>query len=78
MASLPQVPQVPLGSEGFYVSQQGLGAMGMSAFYGPTKPEEEMIELIHFAVKSGVTFIDTSDIYGPHTNEILVGKVQHW
>ncbi|KAG6541591.1 hypothetical protein Mapa_016984 [Marchantia paleacea] len=48
--------------------------MGMSSFYGPPKPEEEMIELIHKAVEHGIILIDTSDMYGPHTNEILVGK----
>ncbi|KAH8947512.1 hypothetical protein BDL97_11G045600 [Sphagnum fallax] len=49
--------------------------MGMSAFYGSPKPEADMIELIKYAVNSGVTFLDTSDVYGPHTNEVLVGKV---
>ncbi|KAJ0617170.1 putative perakine reductase [Helianthus annuus] len=48
--------------------------MGMSYAYGPAKPEQEMIELIHHAVNSGVTHLDTSDVYGPHTNEILIGK----
>jgi aryl-alcohol dehydrogenase-like predicted oxidoreductase len=48
--------------------------MGMSAFYGPPKPDQEMISLIHHAVSRGVTFLDTSDIYGPFTNEVLVGK----
>ncbi|CAL5394784.1 unnamed protein product [Camellia sinensis] len=48
--------------------------MGMSAFYGPPKPEEDMIKLIHHSINSGVTFLDTSDVYGPHTNEILLGK----
>ena len=48
--------------------------MGMSAFYGPPKPETEMIALIHQAVSKGITFLDTSDIYGPFTNEILIGK----
>jgi aryl-alcohol dehydrogenase-like predicted oxidoreductase len=48
--------------------------MGMSAFYGPPKPEPDMIKLIHHAVAAGVTFLDTSDMYGPHTNEILLGK----
>ncbi|KAK1294784.1 IN2-2 protein [Acorus calamus] len=48
--------------------------MGMSAFYGPPKPEEDMIQLIHHAVSSNVTLLDTSDVYGPHTNEILLGK----
>ncbi|CAM6090516.1 unnamed protein product [Calypogeia fissa] len=74
MGTLSDVPQIHLGSEGLKVSPQGLGAMGMSAFYGPPKPEEEMIELIRYAVSLDVTFIDTADIYGPHTNEILVGK----
>ncbi|CAI9271331.1 unnamed protein product [Lactuca saligna] len=46
----------------------------MSAFYGAPKPEPEMIKLIHHAIKSGVTFLDTSDFYGPKTNEILLGK----
>eukprot|EP00246_Nothoceros_aenigmaticus_P013588 TRINITY_DN475_c0_g3_i1.p1 TRINITY_DN475_c0_g3~~TRINITY_DN475_c0_g3_i1.p1 ORF type:complete len:350 (-),score=68.49 TRINITY_DN475_c0_g3_i1:439-1458(-) len=68
------VPRVKLGSQGLEVSKQGLGCMGMSAFYGPPKPEQEMIELIHHAVNSGITFLDTSDIYGPHTNEVLLGK----
>lgn len=63
-----------LGSQGLEVSAQGLGCMGMSAFYGPPKPEADMIALIHHAVSSGVTFLDTSDVYGPHTNEILLGK----
>ena len=66
--------RIKLGSQGLEVSAQGLGCMGMSAFYGPPKPEEDMIKLIHHAVDSGVTFLDTSDVYGPHTNEILLGK----
>ncbi|CAL5017709.1 unnamed protein product [Urochloa decumbens] len=68
------VPRIKLGSQGLEVSAQGLGCMGMSAFYGPPKPEPDMIALIHHAVASGVTLLDTSDIYGPHTNEILLGK----
>ena len=70
------VKRVKLGSQGLEVSAQGLGCMGMSAFYGPPKPEPEMIALIHHAINSGVTFLDTSDIYGPFTNEILLGKVR--
>ena len=57
------------------VSALGLGCMGMSAFYGPPKPETDMVALIHHAVAAGVTLLDTSDMYGPHTNEILLGKV---
>ncbi|XP_051118140.1 auxin-induced protein PCNT115-like [Andrographis paniculata] len=66
--------RMKLGSQGLEVSKQGLGCMGMSAGYGPPKPDSEMIQLIHHAVDSGVTFLDTSDVYGPHTNEILLGK----
>ncbi|KAM7488803.1 hypothetical protein LguiB_026287 [Lonicera macranthoides] len=68
------VKKVKLGSQGLVVSKQGLGCMGMSAFFGPPKPDEEMIPLIHHAIDSGVTFLDTSDFYGPHINETLVGK----
>jgi aryl-alcohol dehydrogenase-like predicted oxidoreductase len=68
------VGRVKLGSQGLEVSALGLGCMGMSAFYGPPKDETEMVKLIHHAVDSGVTFFDTADAYGPHTNEILLGK----
>uniref|UniRef100_A0A803LTF2 NADP-dependent oxidoreductase domain-containing protein n=1 Tax=Chenopodium quinoa TaxID=63459 RepID=A0A803LTF2_CHEQI len=68
------VKRVKLGSQGLEVSAQGLGCMGMSAFYGPPKSEEDMIQLIHYAIDSGITFLDTSDVYGPHTNEYLLGK----
>ncbi|MBA0713847.1 hypothetical protein Golax_012851 [Gossypium laxum] len=69
-----KVGRVKLGSQGLEVSAQGLGCMGMSAFYGPPKPESAMITLIHHAIDSGITLLDTSDVYGPHTNEILLGK----
>ncbi|KAH7428120.1 hypothetical protein KP509_10G076900 [Ceratopteris richardii] len=69
-----KVPRTKLGSQGLEVSKQGFGCMGMSAYYGPPKPEEEMIDLIRQVVACGVTFLDTSDLYGPFTNEILVGK----
>ncbi|XP_027073255.1 auxin-induced protein PCNT115-like [Coffea arabica] len=68
------VRRIKLGSQGFEVSAQGLGCMGMSALYGIPKPEAEMIPLIHHAIDSGVTHLDTSDFYGPHTNEVLIGK----
>ncbi|GMP54316.1 hypothetical protein CsSME_00019527 [Camellia sinensis var. sinensis] len=71
---MAKVGRMKLGSQGLEVSRQGLGCMGMSAFYGPPKPEEDMIKLIHHSINSGVTFLDTSDIYGPHTNETLLGK----
>ncbi|XP_057959197.1 probable aldo-keto reductase 2 [Malania oleifera] len=68
------VKRIKLGSVGLEVSAQGLGCMGMSHAYGPPKPDAEMIPLIHHAVKTGVTFLDTSDVYGPHINELLIGK----
>lgn len=71
---MARVPRVKLGSQGLEVSQQGLGCMGVTAFYGNPTPEEEGIKLIHHAVASGVTFFDTSEAYGPHTNEIFLGK----
>ncbi|CAK9166855.1 unnamed protein product [Ilex paraguariensis] len=70
------VPRIKLGSQGFEVSKQGLGCMGLTFNHGSPKPEEEMIKLIHHAINTGVTFLDTSDIYGPHTNELLVGKTK--
>jgi aryl-alcohol dehydrogenase-like predicted oxidoreductase len=75
LAASSTVRRLRLGSQGLEVSAQGLGCMGMSAFYGPPKPDQEMISLIHHAVSRGITFLDTSDIYGPFTNEVLVGKV---
>ncbi|KAI8012390.1 IN2-2 protein [Camellia lanceoleosa] len=71
---MAKVGRMKLGSKGLEVSRQGLGCMGISAFYGPPKPEEDMIKLIHHSINSGVTFLDTSDVYGPHTSEILLGK----
>lgn len=75
MASGCAMRRLKLGSQGLEVSAQGLGCMGMSYSYGSPKPEPDMIALIHHAINSGVTFLDTSDVYGPHTNEILLGKV---
>ncbi|KAJ1261411.1 hypothetical protein BS78_09G027700 [Paspalum vaginatum] len=68
------VPRMKLGSQGMEVSAQGLGCIGMSPFHGPPKPEADMVALIRHAVAAGVTFLDTSDFYGPHTNELLLGK----
>jgi aryl-alcohol dehydrogenase-like predicted oxidoreductase len=67
------VDQRLLGSEGLVVSELGLGCMGMSEFYG-TGDEEESIATIHRAIDLGITFLDTADMYGPFTNEKLVGK----
>jgi len=65
--------QRKLGSQGLVVSSQGLGCMGMYDFYGQ-RDEEESIATIHRALDLGVNFLDTSDAYGPFTNEKLVGK----
>jgi aryl-alcohol dehydrogenase-like predicted oxidoreductase len=62
-----------LGSQGLEVSEQGLGCMGMSEFYGASD-EPESMATIHRALDLGVTFLDTADMYGPFTNEILVGR----
>lgn len=75
-AAAAAVGRMKLGSQGLEVSRQGLGCMGMSALYGPPKPEPDMVALIHHAVASGVTFFDSSDVYGPFTNEVLLGKVR--
>ena len=62
-----------LGASGLKVSALGLGCMGMSEFYGPAE-EGESIATIHRALDLGLNFLDTADMYGPFTNEILVGK----
>src|SRR5437773_932842 len=63
-----------LGKTGLEVSAIGLGCMGMSFGYGPPKDKQEMISLIRKAVELGVTFFDTAEVYGPYTNEELVGE----
>jgi aryl-alcohol dehydrogenase-like predicted oxidoreductase len=68
--------QRSLGSQGLVVSALGLGCMGMSEFYGSTQ-ESESIATIHRALDLGVNFLDTADMYGPFTNEQLVGKALH-
>src|SRR5437762_8576423 len=59
--------------EGLEISAQGLGCMGMSAWYGPTD-EQESIATIHRALELGITFLDTADVYGQGANEELVGR----
>ena len=63
-----------LGQSGLEVSAIGLGCMGMSWSYGPPKDKREMIALLHAAVARGITFFDTAEVYGPLTNEELVGE----
>ena len=63
-----------LGKSGLEVSAIGLGCMGMSFGYGPPKNKQEMIALLRAAVERGVTFFDTAEVYGPFTNEELVGE----
>jgi aryl-alcohol dehydrogenase-like predicted oxidoreductase len=63
-----------LGNSGLEVSALGLGCMGMSFGYGPAGDRQEMISLLRSAVERGVTFFDTAEVYGPFTNEELVGE----
>src|SRR4249920_393434 len=63
-----------LGKSNLEVSALGLGCMGMSFGYGPAADKQEMISLIRTAVERGVTFFDTAEVYGPFTNEELVGE----
>src|SRR5277367_4257108 len=63
-----------LGKSGLEVSALGLGCMGMSFSYGPPKDIQEMTALLRAAVERGVTFFDTAEVYGPFTNEELVGE----
>jgi aryl-alcohol dehydrogenase-like predicted oxidoreductase len=63
-----------LGKSGLEVSAMGLGCMGMNFGYGPPKDKQEMISLLRAAVERGVAFFDTAEVYGPFTNEELVGE----
>jgi aryl-alcohol dehydrogenase-like predicted oxidoreductase len=75
MATTEQkLPLRKLGKSGLEVSAIGLGCMGMSYALGPPADKQEMIKLMHAAVEQGVTFFDTAEVYGPFTNEELVGE----
>ena len=63
-----------LGNTNLEVSAIGLGCMGMTFAYGPPGDKQEMISLLRSAVEQGVTFFDTAEVYGPYTNEELVGE----
>src|SRR5512142_2537412 len=63
-----------LGESDLEVSSMGLGCMGMSFSYGPPADKEQMIALLRSAVDRGITFFDTAEVYGPFTNEELVGE----
>jgi aryl-alcohol dehydrogenase-like predicted oxidoreductase len=63
-----------LGNSNLEVSAIGLGCMGMSSSYGPPKDKQEMVSLLRAAVERGITFFDTAEVYGPFTNEELVGE----
>ena len=68
-----QTRMLGVGNHGLEVSAIGLGCMGMSTNYGAPRDRQDMIALIHAAVERGVTFFDTAEAYGPHTNEVVVG-----
>ena len=63
-----------LGKSNLEVTALGLGCMGMSYSYAPIPDRKEMISLLHAAVERGVTFFDTAQVYGPYTNEDLLGE----
>lgn len=67
------IPLAALGKSGIHTSRLGLGCMGMSDFYGP-HDDTESLDTLDRAVDLGIVFWDTADMYGPYTNEILVGK----
>src|SRR4051812_18495144 len=73
MGSVRRMDTRSLGSQGLRVSEIGLGCMGMSAFYGD-RDDAESLRTLERALELGVTFYDTSDMYGPHTNEELLSR----
>jgi hypothetical protein len=69
-----QMQKRKLGKSNLEVSALGLGCMGMSFSYGPPKDKQEMTSLLRAAVDRGITFFDTAEVYGPYSNEELVGE----
>ncbi|XP_059439357.1 probable aldo-keto reductase 1 isoform X1 [Corylus avellana] len=69
-----QIPRVKLGTQGLEVSKLGFGCMSLTGAYNSPLSDEDGISIIKYAFSKGITFFDTSDVYGPHTNEILLGK----
>src|SRR5881296_1601795 len=74
MRRLEQMKKRKLGKSNLEVSALGLGCMGLSFGYGPAVNKQQGISLIRAAVERGVTFFDTAEVYGPYTNEELVGE----
>ncbi|XP_031248942.1 probable aldo-keto reductase 1 [Pistacia vera] len=69
-----QVPRVKLGTQGLEVSKLGFGCMGLTGMYNAPLSEEDGISIITDAFSEGITFFDTADVYGAHSNEVMVGK----
>ncbi|KAE8010045.1 hypothetical protein FH972_006443 [Carpinus fangiana] len=69
-----QIPRVKLGTQGLEVSKLGFGCMGLTGAYNSPLSDEDGISIIKYAFSKGITFFDTSDVYGLNTNEILLGK----
>ncbi|XP_047151431.1 probable aldo-keto reductase 1 [Vigna umbellata] len=71
---MANIQRVKLGSQGLEVSKLGFGCIGLTGVYNDPVPEEVGISIIKYAFSKGITFFDTSDVYGPRINEVLVGK----
>ncbi|PQP96954.1 putative aldo-keto reductase 1 [Prunus yedoensis var. nudiflora] len=69
-----EIPRVKLGNQGLEVSKLGFGCMGLTGVYNSPVADEDGISIIKYAFSKGITFFDTSDVYGPHLNEVLIGK----
>ncbi|KAM0884745.1 hypothetical protein ACQ4PT_030791 [Festuca glaucescens] len=74
MEETPVIPRVRLGTQGLQVSKLGFGCMGLTGSYNFPLGDDAGVAVIAHAFHRGVTFFDTSDFYGPHTNETLLGK----